>query len=377
MLTATRFGLRNWRDASGDSHRCEGVEVSGRCALLLFIAAAGLALAGMAHADVAACKMIQIADLPVRMVRNHLVVDAAIDGKKIGAMVDTGAALTLILRPATAWLGLERRETRGYQLFGVGGPTKVESALIDEFKIGNASRKNWRMFVAGEREFGDDIAVILGEDFFAQIDVEFDLAHNVVRLFKPIDCEGVSLAYWTADEPREAVIEAIYDSQPQILLTVQVNGQPVKAMLDSGASTSILTMADAARAGITPQATGVVAIPSGSGMGTKTVDTWVGPFDTVIIGSEIIRHTHIRFGDLYKDMTYISIGSRLMKSVEQDQPMLIGADFLRSHRVLVSHSQRKMYFSYLGGPVFGPPPPPQSGAEPRTDKDTPTKSGEK
>ena len=59
--------------------------------------------------------------------------------------------------------------------------------------------------------------------------------------------------------------------------------------------------------------------------------------------------------------------------------MLLGADFLRAHRVLVSHSQRKMYFTYLGGPVFAPPPrPPQSGAEPRrTDKDTPPKSGEK
>jgi hypothetical protein len=26
--------------------------------------------------------------------------------------------------------------------------------------------------------------------------------------------------------------------------------------------------------------------------------------------------------------------------------MLLGADFLRAHRVLVSHSQRKMYFTY-------------------------------
>ena len=59
--------------------------------------------------------------------------------------------------------------------------------------------------------------------------------------------------------------------------------------------------------------------------------------------------------------------------------MLIGADFLRAHRVLVSHSQRKMYFTYLGGPVFAPPPRlPQSGAEPqRTDKDAPPKGGEK
>ena len=34
--------------------------------------------------------------------------------------------------------------------------------------------------------------------------------------------------------------------------------------------------------------------------------------------------------------------------------MLLGADFLRAHRVLVAHSQRKMYFTYEGGPVFQP-----------------------
>ena len=28
--------------------------------------------------------------------------------------------------------------------------------------------------------------------------------------------------------------------------------------------------------------------------------------------------------------------------------MLLGADFLRSHRVLVAHSQREMYFTYAG-----------------------------
>jgi len=32
--------------------------------------------------------------------------------------------------------------------------------------------------------------------------------------------------------------------------------------------------------------------------------------------------------------------------------MLLGADFLRAHRVLVAHSQGKIYFTYIGGPAF-------------------------
>lgn len=322
--------------------------------------------------------MVKIADLPVRVVRNKLIADGTINGQKTGIILDTGSMMTLILRPATDRLGLQRQEARGYRIFGIGGETKAESVLIDDFRIGQASRKGWRMLVAGEHAIVEDAAVILGEDFFDQVDVEFDLAHNAVRLFQPKNCEGVSLAYWTTEELREVAIDPVYEYQPRIFLTVQINGQPVKAMLDSGAGGSVLTKADAARSGVTPQTAGVVAVQSGTGLGPKAIDMWIGSFDSVVIGNETINHAHIYFGDLYKEGTYTSIGSRLSKSVEKEQPMLLGADFLRAHRVLVSHSQRKMYFSYLGGPVFAPPPrSPQSGAEPRTDKDTPPKSGEK
>ena len=42
--------------------------------------------------------------------------------------------------------------------------------------------------------------------------------------------------------------------------------------------------------------------------------------------------------------------------------MLLGYDFLRSHRVLVAHSQHRIYFTYSGGPVFARAPPPVRAA---------------
>jgi len=35
--------------------------------------------------------------------------------------------------------------------------------------------------------------------------------------------------------------------------------------------------------------------------------------------------------------------------------MLLGADFFQSHRIYVANSQRQMFFTYNGGPVFGLP----------------------
>ena len=314
--------------------------------------AIGVAVASMAVAAVSNCKMIQTADWPVRLERNHLIVDGAINGQKIGIMLDTGATRSLILRSATERLGLTRKVARGYRMFGVGGETHVESADVDEFKIGQFTRKNWRVLVAGERDFGPDVAFLLGDDFFHQVDVEIDLAHGAVRLFQPKDCDGVSLAYWGTDGAGEAEIERVDDAHPQIILTVQINGQPMRALLDSGAATSVLNKSDAARLGVTPETPGVVAVGSGTGLGPKAVDNWIGPFQSFVIGNEIIKDTTIRFADLLKDATYTSTDSRIPKHLVGQQPMLLGADFLHAHRVLVAHSQRKLYFTYAGGPVF-------------------------
>jgi hypothetical protein len=65
--------------------------------------------------------------------------------------------------------------------------------------------------VAGEREF-KSIDVILGEDFFDQVDLEIDLPHNAVRLFRPKDCDGVSLAYWASDTASAVDIAPYYNA---------------------------------------------------------------------------------------------------------------------------------------------------------------------
>ena len=47
-----------------------------------------------------------------------------------------------------------------------------------------------------------------------------------------------------------------------------------------------------------------------------------------------------------------AVGSRIAKAVVDEPDMLLGADFFRSHRVYISKSQKKIYASYMGGPVF-------------------------
>jgi predicted aspartyl protease len=345
----------------------------GSRALLVLCLAAGLMPVAGSAADGNSCKLVRIVEWPVRFVRNHVVVDGAINGRKVGITLDTGAQMSLILRSAAMRLDLPRREAPGYRAFGVGGESRMEIATVEEFKLGEAATRGLQLLVAGERDFGEDVDVLLGEDFLHRFDVEFDLAHRVVRLFQPRDCNGVSLAYWSKEAVGEVEIEPIDDARPRINLTVAINGLPIAAILDSGASTSVLTRQDAAALGVTPDSPGVVASQPSQGLGAKTVALWTGAFQTFAIGNESIPDVRIRFADLYKDATYSETGSRVAKKASRGQPMLLGADFLQAHRTLVAHSQHRLYFTYSGGPVFvtdaaipRPVPRPDAAAGPAT-----------
>ncbi len=324
----------------------------------------GVAIAsGLCIAAPSDCKLITIAEWPIRLEHNKLIVDGAINGQKIGIVLDTGAERSFILRSAAVRLGLTLRRARGLRLFGIGGETEVEMAHLDEFKIGEATHKNWQVIVAGERELGGDVALLLGDDFFHGADVEFDLAHGAVRLFQLKDCDGVSLAYWATSGAGHVEIEAVDDVHPHVVLAVQINGQPFRALLDSGAGISMLSTSDAARLGVTPETAGVVTVGRGSGLGAKQIDSWIGPFQSFTIGEETIQNPKIAFSDLWKGTTYTQTGSNLRTQVGL-QPMLLGADFLLAHRVLIAHSQRKIYFTYAGGPMFQVSRPPEARSDP-------------
>ena len=88
------------------------------------------------------------------------------------------------------------------------------------------------------------------------------------------------------------------------------------------------------------------------GVGAGSVEAWLAPFESFVIGDELVRSPTIRVLDLHVRLPFAS--QRAPQSVELSE-MILGLDFLRSHRVLVAHSQRKLYFSYEGGRVFGPP----------------------
>lgn len=247
------------------------------------------------------CKFIRTAEWSANSSAGILVVDGSINGSKLGVALDTGTNVSRIAGSAADRLGLVRREAGGlYEISS--GANAVDANSIREFRVGGSKLKDWGKLIVDGPE-GRDYAVVLGSDFFQQFDVEFDLAHNAVRLFRPEGCGDVPLAYWAPQGAGRAGLERD-PRRPAILVPVKLNGKPALATLSTGAANSVVSDAFAR-------------------------------IDTFAVGDELIRDPALRSAN---------IGLR---------DAVLGLDFLRAHRVLVANSQRRIYFTYTGGRVFG------------------------
>ena len=294
--------------------------------------------AGAATAAPADCKLVRIEEWTVRFERNLPVIDGEINGSKVTILIDSTAERSFITRSAATRLALTRYDASAQGMYAIPRDRPVEAVRIDELKIGPAKRRDWGVLLAASQDFGTDVSLVLGEDLLSATDIEFDLASRAVRLFEPRDCQGVSLAYWA----KGAAAEAALEPGGRTMFTVSVNGRPMHAMFDTGTTVSALTMPEAARFGLTPQSPGVVTAGCSIGIGRKPVDYWSGPFESFAIGNETIRNPALRFGEIFKSAAPLA---------ELPQ-MVLGMDFLRTHRVYVARSQKKLYFTYTGGTVF-------------------------
>jgi predicted aspartyl protease len=333
---------------------------------VLFGALAAVAIPGedARAAAPSACRLVQMAELDADLTGHQLHVAGEINGQPARIMIDSSGNASMIWRPSAKRYGLHLRDASQVRFVGVGGESYVQQAEVETLKIGSFEAHKITLPVAGEAEWTTDM--ILGVNFFAAVAIEFDLPHRKVRLLQGPGCTPPQFAYWARTFAEVDLTSKPADSGA-FHLKVQLNGQDVDAILDSGAAISTVSVEDAARVGVTHSDAEPGSDHAVSGIGPATVEGWTGAFDSFAIGAEAIRHTHLRVANLQKNLKDVRVGSRLARQVYRMTPMIIGVDFLLSHRVIVVSPERKMYFTYEGGPVFQTMAPPAPASAPSPD----------
>jgi predicted aspartyl protease/tetratricopeptide (TPR) repeat protein len=296
-----------------------------------------LAFAIFARPAVAGCELGQLAQLAVTMKNGAPLIDARINGKDVKLILDSGAHWSTLTFATAQELQLDLSQMPvGIQIRGVGGAAKARLSRVKEFTLATAPLKNVDFVIVSS----GGQAGLLGQNILSALDVEYDLPNGFVRLFKAKDCKEASLAYWAKD--RGSSMTRMYAEDGRRTYTtipVVVNGQRLRAMVDTGASVSLLTRKAAMRAGVPSSGPDVTAANSIMGVGGRTEQSWIARIDSFKIADEEVRNPRIRVADV--DMGF---------------DMLLGADFLISHRMYVSNEYEKVYFTYEGGAIFDASP---------------------
>jgi tetratricopeptide (TPR) repeat protein/predicted aspartyl protease len=297
------------------------------------------------------CTLARMAELPVTMLGTRPTVHAAINGTDALFLADSGAFFNTLTPAAAEQLKLRLEPAPyGFSVIGVGGVARTWLTTVKTFTIFNLEVPKVIFIVAGN-DLGDGVVGLLGQNVFRLGDVEYDLANGAIRLLRPKgDCKKSGLAYWANAEGKPySVIDIDFATaaRPHNEGTAYLNGKKIRVLFDTGSPTSLLTLEAAKRAGITPDSPGVSPAGPTFGIGRRVGQSWLAPFVSFKIGDEEIRNARLRIADV------------ALLQVD----MLVGADFFLSHRIYVATSQRRLYFTYNGGPVFNLTPTPVTPSE--------------
>jgi len=243
-------------------------------------------------------------------------------------------------------LGLVARSSPD-RMRGIGGDSRVRVARVDELRIGAWSARALTVHVGGELAIAG-VDLVLGEDVLHTLDLEFDYARGAIRVFEPAACGAASATGW---QPPAQALSFERDDRA-VRLSLEVNAIPALALLDSGAVRTLVSLDFAYRAGLAPDAPGVVPAGCAAGLGGQAVRAWAGRFDSLRLGQETLRDAQLAFADFTVAPDAPLLRAPALSYSRRSPDVLLGNDFLRTHRVLVARSEGRVYFSYVGGKVF-------------------------
>jgi predicted aspartyl protease len=203
-----------------------------------------MGLSGMAQA--AGCSPLQIKNTvkmePIARM-GLMVVPITLNGVEKKFLFDTGGALNVISRATAQDLKLPEFHSN-YRLSDLYGEDSESFAQVRDVTFGAAKTSGVQFQVLGNFGFKDGNAPfdgVLGTGYFTHDDIDLDFGAERVNFFSSDHCQG-KVVYW----PHQVLsVVPVRLEQGHINLPVTLDGHPLRAMIDTGATRTVLTLSRA------------------------------------------------------------------------------------------------------------------------------------
>lgn len=317
--------------------------------------------AGTALAD--DCKQLAIVtsvDLATNDDHTEVFAKLNLDGKDEYFLIDTGASLSTITKETADALNLDR-EPVNVALIDVNGRESHEAGRVKSLMLGTLHASNVDFIIMRDNPFGEgnkEIAGLLGADFLSNYDLEIDYGANKLTLLSPDHCPG-KVIYWPATAV--AAIPIDVSNKDDIALTVTLDGKPVKATLDTGASNTTLSRGYAQENyGINESSPGVKVIGElNKAHGSAVLSTHFKmlTFGDDETGSISLGNPQVDLIADYQGNSNIQgiqhTGSKLQpKTAAVKLPdMLLGMNVLKHLHIYIAYGEQKLYVTPASAPA--------------------------
>ncbi len=250
--------------------------------------AAILALVGCSSGGV--CRMGRATDLPLQMMRHHLVSPVEINGAPAAMILDTGSFGTVLTSEAVTRLHLPTPDLTMAEARGIGGSRSLSVLQTAQFKLGNLHGRDLHFAVFDSPEVLDTRQVdgLLGMDILSQFDIDLDLPEHKVILYSPLgDCShpGAALEQPLYELPMEQRVD-----ERSVVVDVSIAGKSLRALLDSGSDSSVIYRSAARRLGLDDAALASDRQGSMQGIGSHAVQYRRHVIEPLTIGDLTVRN---------------------------------------------------------------------------------------
>jgi predicted aspartyl protease len=268
-------------------------------------------------------------------------------------LLDTGAYYTMMSSRTADELDL--KSTLANPVYDVTG-AKSDRLVTTSLKIGNLRGDGIQFMLSTSslEDWGDPrVAGLLGASILVSYDISIDFGAHTLTLISPKHCEGQAV-YWP--ERPIAIIPFKLWQGGQIILPVTLDGREVKALLDTGASTSTLEKGKAERTFdlVLGSADTPVSIDLN---GTKGLTTWKHRFKLLSLAGIDVANPEIRIipDKIGEKVNTFSTGTMLDKKANsiEEPPMLLGMDVLEHLHIYIAYREKKLYITPASTPPAG------------------------
>jgi predicted aspartyl protease len=174
----------------------------------------------------------------------RVTIPMTVDGQPQRMLVDTGGLLTALRDGTVDALKLPRKTISNSAIEAFGNRHVNGYALAKNIALGSWKIPSLEVLTLPDDHTSDGADGLLAPDILHLFDLDFDFGASQLSFFSPDHCEG-KVVYWTKDGFSR--LDVTLDAMNHITTMVDLDGQVIRALIDTGASTTVMSLEQAQR----------------------------------------------------------------------------------------------------------------------------------